>query len=89
MKHFWKEFKDGCIEAVGMFGATALTLGGVLIISVAIVAYYIVVLGKRMFGFDDKSDEGPSPFEMTLSSICDTYLYWYEKITTSIKNLVK
>lgn len=86
MKAFASEFKSGCINAIGAFGAIALTIFGILIVSIAIMAYYSMVLTKYICGI---ADDRPSPFELTISSVCDTYLYWYENITTAIKNLVK
>lgn len=87
MKSYWAEFKDGSISAVGVVGATTLTICGLVIVMVLLGLYY----GWHWFGVLARivtPKEVPS-FEMSTSAICDTYLYWYEKITTAIKNLVK
>lgn len=87
MKQLWLEFKNGCISAVGSFGAIALTLIGLVVIAVLLVLYY----GWYWFGVLARiaTPKEVPPFGLSLDAICDTYLYWYEKITSSIKNLVK
>lgn len=86
MKKLWSSFKTGAVVGAGTFGATFMTLLGIILVSIAIMAYYSMVATRYVCGC---SDDKPSPFELTLSSVCDTYLFWYENITTAIKNLVK
>lgn len=86
MKHFWTEFKEGAISAVGMFGAIALTLFGILLVSAVIVAFAAVNVFNRLAGREERPH---IPLDLSLIAICDTYDYWDDKITTAIKNLVK
>lgn len=86
MTELWKAAKEGGISGAATFVALWMTICGIVLVSIAIVAYGLLYLTKRLAGSDDAYE---SPFDLTLVDICDTYQYWYEKITNSLKNLVK
>lgn len=93
MKDFWLVFKEGAIEAVGRFGA-------LFIILVLIVYSLVLILGLQVvlilgWIFRHKLSTYNAITELNLNvedllvNVTDSYLVWYEKITTAIKNLVK
>jgi len=80
--------KDGAISGVGSFGATALTIGGIIIVAIAAIFYYTMQFCMALLSIHSHGDSRYE-IEVSIRAVCDTYLYWYEKITSSIKNLVK
>ena len=86
MKEYWTEFKAGGISAVGVFGSVALTIFGVILVWIIMAGFAVLNIFNKLAG---RPVRPPVPISLSLFAICDTYDYWYDKITTSIKNLVK
>lgn len=93
MSEFWQEFKNGGISAVGVFGALFIMLAMIIWAIILIVGLQLVLWSAWLCRHYLDSYSVIQHLRLQnvdfLVSITDSYLLWYEKITSSIKNLVK
>lgn len=93
MKDFWPVFKEGAIDGVATFGAIAVLLFMVVWALVIIVGLQVVLLIGWIFRQELTTYNAITELNLNvddfLVSVTDSYQVWYDKIATTLKNLVK
>lgn len=86
-----REFKEGCVDGIAMYGAAALTLGGAVILVVILIGLQLYLWIGALCGLHHATLNAVKAANLSpiLVMICDTYVHWYDKITNVMNKLVK